>query len=102
MQHGGKRDGAGRPRGPATVKSQELLIRYIEDGKKLPLDVLMDAMREYWDEKDKESAVMCAEKAAPYFHPKLASMELTGVDGKELIPDNITITLRKPDADRTP
>jgi len=43
-----------------------------------PLDVLLTAMREAWNEGDVEAAVVIAEKAAPYRHPKLASTELKG------------------------
>jgi len=43
-----------------------------------PLEVMMTAMREAWENGDKEKAVQVAEKAAPYIHAKLAAVQHSG------------------------
>lgn len=54
-----------------------------------PLDYLLSVMR---DEDQKPYTRMDAAKAAaPYVHAKLASTELTGKDGKDLVPPHIEI-----------
>lgn len=57
------------------------MIQYLQDGKKLPIDVLIGAMRQAWEEGEIELAAAYAKDAAPYFHPKLANIEMTGKDG---------------------
>jgi hypothetical protein len=51
-----------------------------------PLEVMVGAMREAWGRNDKEAAARFAKDAAPYMHPRLAAVEHTGKDGKDLIP----------------
>lgn len=52
-----------------------------------PLEVMIGAMRHAWDAEDKDAAARFAKDAAPYVHPRLAAVEHTGKDGKDLIPD---------------
>lgn len=108
-QNGGARPGAGRPKGSAKplAKTQELVRLYREDGKELPVDVLLKDMRFYYDlsqeklpqlfadeltpkekarifraiDSLKTKAHACAIAAAPYIHPKLAAMALSNPDG---------------------
>jgi hypothetical protein len=47
-----------------------------------PLDYLLDVMRDTGNELDKR--LDAAKAAAPYVHPKLASVELTGDEGKPI------------------
>lgn len=51
-----------------------------------PLEVMVGAMREAWERNDKEAAARYAKDAAPYMHPRLAAVEHTGKDGKDLVP----------------
>ena len=77
---GGARPGAGRKKGSvtkATVYRQEMLARAAAEGIS-PLEVMMTAMREAWENGDKEKAVQVAEKAAPYIHAKLAAVQHSG------------------------
>lgn len=117
MPRGGKRDGAGRPLAASTVRSREIAQEAIQKGI-TPLEVMLDNMRFAYDEaavliakalgadkitsdevkeifRRRDVAQECAKDAAPYVHAKLANMEVTGADGKDLIPDQITITLKK-------
>ncbi|MEC9266722.1 MAG: hypothetical protein VX464_11735 [Pseudomonadota bacterium] len=89
MARGGKRPGAGRPKGstnPVTEKRKEAAERALEDGV-TPLEVMLDNMR-WAHEKAAESddstealkgyrAAACewAKAAAPYVHPKLANID---------------------------
>ncbi len=96
-QKGGARPGAGRKAGPANQRTQEILRREMESGRKLPLEVMLDAMREACDEaqelrakyqttKTEEDmrafhasrlmAVNIAKDAAPFCHPKLQHAQL--------------------------
>lgn len=84
---GGRRPGAGRPKGSkdgALTKrnirsaiTKELIAKAKSDGV-MPLQVMLEAMREYWDNGDKASAASVAKDAAPYCHPKLANIEHSG------------------------
>lgn len=98
-QNGGKRKGAGRPIGAASKKSRELQIQVMEEGI-TPLQVLINDMRYYYILGEQEFlkirgkelleesydifkrahnlktiAKEYAGMAAPYIHPKLASIE---------------------------
>lgn len=78
MAHGGKRVGAGRPAGAVTRKSRQMAEKAMEEGL-LPLEYMLQVLRnEGADTKDR---MWAAEKAAPYVHARLASVEHTGKDG---------------------
>ncbi len=51
-----------------------------------PLDYMLGVMRNTGYEP--ETRLDAAKSAAPYVHPKLAAIELTGADGKDLIPES--------------
>lgn len=79
---GGKRPGAGRPKGSenkATRKRREIAEAALEQGI-TPLEVMLQTMREKWEAGDKEGACQVAKDAAPYVHPKLSSVN-ANVDG---------------------
>jgi hypothetical protein len=70
--HGGKREGAGRPFGskskPSKWKSmEEMSIKY----QNSPLDYLLAVLNNPMSSPDRK--MYAAEKAAPYVHPRLAS-----------------------------
>ncbi len=82
-QQGGKRPGAGRPKGVKNKKTQERLKRIKSEGI-TPLDYMLQVMR---DESEETSARMdAAHKAAPYVHAKLASVDHTSSDGSMATP----------------
>lgn len=75
MARGGKRDGAGRPAGAVTQKTREIAEGAVAEGI-TPLDYMLKILRDVTaDTKDR---MWAAEKAAPYVHAKLASVEHKG------------------------
>jgi hypothetical protein len=76
---GGKRAGAGRPAGSKNMRSAEIAQQAIEEGI-TPIEVMLSAMRELWEEgtpEAKQEAARIAKDAAPYVHPRLASIDQT-------------------------
>lgn len=74
---GGARKGAGRPKTKDTPEGklrQELAIRALTEGK-TPLEVILEAMRVAYEEGGAKAAVPFAKEAAPYMHPRLASVD---------------------------
>jgi len=81
MARGGKRDGAGRPSGAVTKRSREAAEKAASEGL-TPLEFMLNVLRDETAAFD--SRCWAAEKAAPYVHAKLASVEHTGEDGGPL------------------
>jgi len=77
MSHGGRRPGAGRKKGAVTAKTREIAEKAMTDGI-TPLEVMLGAMRSAWEAGDKEKAAFHAKDAAPYMHPRLASVQHSG------------------------
>src|SRR5436305_1833373 len=80
MKNGGKRPGAGRPRGLANIKTRALAEKVLADGVS-PLEVMIKAMHEHYAARRWDDAAAAAKDAAPYVHPKLASIEHGGHGG---------------------
>ena len=74
---GGKRPGSGRKQGAASAKTRAIADKAAAEGI-TPLEVMLGAMREAWDKKDRPAAAAFARDAAPYMHPRLASVEHSG------------------------
>jgi hypothetical protein len=76
---GGRREGAGRPRGAKTVR-RTAAIRERERRSKeiLPLEVMLEAMRDAHKGGNYAAAAAYAKDAAPYMHAKLASVQHSG------------------------
>jgi hypothetical protein len=75
MARGGKREGAGRPAGAITQRTREVAEKAAEAGM-TPLDFMLKVLRDEGAEfKDR---CWAAEKAAPYIHARLASVEHMG------------------------
>jgi hypothetical protein len=78
---GGKREGAGRPKGSTTTKTAidraviDERVASIRDAGVTPLEVLLEIMR---SSKDQATVIDCAKAAAPYLHRRLAAIEHTG------------------------
>lgn len=75
--HGGARPNAGRKPGSANLKTREIANKCAELGL-TPLEVIVKAMIQYWEEGDTENAVKAAKDAAPYIHPRLSAVEVAG------------------------
>ena len=77
MPSGGLRRGAGRPKGAKQVRSSGLSIRRAKaSGQILPLDFLLQTMNDpNMDHRDRMAAAIAA---APYVHPKLATVQVKG------------------------
>ncbi|WP_205782305.1 hypothetical protein [Methylobacterium sp. XJLW] len=95
MARGGARTGAGRKPGSLTKRTREVAEALMVEGV-TPLEIMLGAARAVWTEATKgeridldkaAAAASIAKDAAPYVHPKLASIEHTGKDGKDLIPE---------------
>jgi len=80
MPRGGKRPGAGRKKGSGTKKTKktnQLAAQAAGEGV-LPLQVMLEAMRELYRDKDLQGAAKVATQAAPYVHPRLNSTKHSG------------------------
>lgn len=89
---GGKRPGSGRKKGSATTKTREIANRAAAEGI-TPLEYMLKVMRQDSAHEDPKIAIAreamrfeAAKAAAPYIHPRLAAVEHTGADGKDLTP----------------
>ena len=79
LGRGGARPGAGRPSGSKNQRSAEVARQATEAGL-TPIEVMLGAMRELWKEAtsaSKREAARIAKDAAPYVHPRLASIDQT-------------------------
>ena len=93
MARGGARPGAGRKPGSATKRTREI-ANAIAEGMS-PLEYLTSIYRD--PGADEARRLDAAKAAAPYVHPKLASIEHTGEDGGP-IDHSLTVKFIKPDA----
>lgn len=82
MARGGKREGAGRPAGAVTKRTREAAEKASADGL-TPLSYMLSILRD--EDADPKERMWAAEKAAPYVHAKLASVEHSGKDGGPMV-----------------
>ncbi|PWE52895.1 hypothetical protein DEM27_28670 [Metarhizobium album] len=75
---GGKREGAGRPEGSPN-KATAARQQEIADSGMTPLDYLLSVMRD--PDEGQDTRLEAAKAAAPYVHPKLASIQHAGTVG---------------------
>lgn len=79
---GGARPGAGRPAGSKNQRSADIARQAAESGI-TPIEVMLNAMRELWDQGSSEAkreAARIAKDAAPYIHPRLSNIDQTGYE----------------------
>lgn len=88
MAQGGRREGAGRPKGARNRKTVEQSEAVRESGL-TPLDYLLSVMRDI--SLPREDRVDAAHKAAPYVHAKLASVDHKSTDGTMTPPAKIIL-----------
>lgn len=87
-KRGGARPGAGRPRGAPNKKTRELQ-KAVEASGITPLDFMLNVMRGQAPAGADPATVIAyttlqfeaAKAAAPYVHPRLATVAHTGADG---------------------
>lgn len=73
--HGGKRPGAGRRKGSLTKRTQEIVAKAAEGGL-LPLEYMLATLRD--PNQPHDERFKAAVNAAPYLHPKLATVQHQG------------------------
>lgn len=78
---GGVRPGSGRKKGSPNKKTAELQRAVAESGL-TPLEYLLEVMRNSSDERQRLNAAIAA---APYIHPKLANIEVSGKGGGPVV-----------------
>jgi hypothetical protein len=88
MPAGGKRPGSGRPKGSRNVKTQEQ-AKAIKESGLTPLDYMLSVMRN--DANELGVRLDAANKAAPYVHSKLATVDHKSSDGTMAGPSLIVI-----------
>lgn len=97
-KRGGQRIGAGRKPGAATKRTREIADRAMAEGI-TPLEFMLKIMRQEPAETDdlklkfaqRDLQFEAAKAAAPYIHPRLAAVEVSGADGAPLIPPIINL-----------
>lgn len=73
MPRGGKRPGAGRPRGSANRRTREIADRAAEAGM-TPLEYMLAVVRDETIDPARRDEM--AKAAAPYMHPRLGSNQV--------------------------
>jgi hypothetical protein len=76
--HGGKRPGAGRKRGNLSKRTTEILQADAASGEIMPVEVLLFAMRHHFAAQRYDDAASIARDAAPYCHPRLSAVAVSG------------------------
>lgn len=72
---GGKRPGAGRPKGSANRKTQEIANKAADEGI-TPLEYMIEVMRNV--DESPAMRLDAAKSAAPYLHPRLQTTTVRG------------------------
>lgn len=55
-----------------------IIQRRVDAGKKLPLEILLDAMDAHINNNQMAAAAAIADRAAPYVHPRLRDLVISG------------------------
>jgi hypothetical protein len=87
----------GRCKGSRNKRTVAQLEAMAAAGEMLPLDHLLKIMRD--ENEDPDRRIWCAKAAAPYCHPKLASIEHTGL-GAEPAEYTVVMTFDDPAVNR--
>jgi len=78
---GGARPGAGRKPGTVTKKTRDIAERAAAEGI-TPLEVMIEAMRDHYVHRRLDQAAAIAKDAAPFMHPRLATVNVGNKDGE--------------------
>jgi hypothetical protein len=82
MARGGKRPGAGRKKGSECQKTRArkaLAAKAASEGV-TPLEVMLHVMRMHFEAGEFDKAAEIAKDAAPYLHPRLSTMAVSGAN----------------------
>lgn len=82
MARGGLRPGGGRPKGSRNKKTLAQ-VEAVEASGLTPLEFMLSVLRDV--EQAKDVRLDAAKAAAPYVHPKLANIELSGNDDAPIV-----------------
>lgn len=74
MARGGKRQGSGRKKGAATIRTRKI-VDGLHEGGVTPLEFMLEVLRD--TEKPFEERFKAAIQAAPYVHPRLSQVDGT-------------------------
>ena len=88
MTHGGKRTGAGRPKGVKIGTKQERLDAKLGKGQTTPLKYMLNLLNN--PQVSVEKKMWAAKEAAPFVHSKLSSVNQT-VSGNDDKPITVQI-----------
>ena len=83
--HGGKRLGAGKPRGAKRRITEEAIQRIAETGDETPLEYMLRVMRDTGQADDRRDKMAIA--AASYMHPR--AIEVSGEDGGPILVETV-------------
>jgi hypothetical protein len=72
-----KLPGAGRRPGSRNKRTNEIEKQVALTGK-TPLEVMLEAMRSHYEAGNLDKAAAFAKDAAPYVHPRIANIEVSG------------------------
>src|SRR5215207_11485599 len=78
---GGARPGSGRKPGIANKKTRDIAERAASEGI-TPLEVMIEAMRDHYNNRRLDQAAAVAKDAAPYMHPRLATVNVGNKPGE--------------------
>jgi hypothetical protein len=92
MTHGGKRKGAGRPKGVQAGTKAERLAASLGQGQTTPLKYMLNMLNN--PQVSIEKKMWAAKEAAPFVHSKRASLNTT-ISGDDDKPVAVTIGWRK-------
>lgn len=70
----------------------EIIRRRVQGGKKLPLEVMLDVMDMYSEQNNYAAAAAMADRAAPYFHPRLRDVMISGSGDDGALPLQLSVT----------
>jgi hypothetical protein len=105
-KRGGSRPGAGRKAGSATKKTREIADKAADEGL-TPLEFMLQVMRTEpkGDIGPREMLQACtlrfeaAKAAAPYMHPRLAAVEVSGANGGPILHQEVEMVIVDPKGD---
>lgn len=75
MSKGGARQGAGRKKGSKSTRTQEIIAEAKANGE-TPLEYMLRVMRDTQSDDKRRDSMAAA--AAPFIHPRLAAVEVSG------------------------
>jgi hypothetical protein len=93
MAQGGKRPGAGRPKGARNKATEEARQKAAKEGE-MPLAYMLKVMRDPNADEKRRDAM--AQAAAPYTHSKLSTIEHSGKDGGPIKIQKIEVEIVDP------